>query len=180
MRGEFCLNPITHTAGALQRQKSRGSHGRASDISTSDSTSITKSGGHAPHASRCRDAPAARHENMHEGRGSSEFVHLCSCVTARRTHYCSVPRVSDPSTNSEDPNPCMRWPAAQTKCSCSLLSIHHGAVGRAIDDSIVSHSSHFNQQKGFCCLAPCGYAGELANFNVQADTTIHFVRRRHR
>jgi hypothetical protein len=39
------------------------------------------------------------------GRGSSEFVHLCSCVTARGTHSCSVPRVSDPSTNSEDPNP---------------------------------------------------------------------------
>jgi hypothetical protein len=51
-----------------------------------------------------RDAEVTTEKHLTEGPGSSEFMHLCSCVTARGTQSCSVPRVSDPSTNSEDPN----------------------------------------------------------------------------
>jgi hypothetical protein len=52
------------------------------------------------------------------GRGSSEFVHLYSCVTARGTQSCSVPRVSDPSTNSEDPIPFVT-PSLPGACPCN-------------------------------------------------------------
>jgi hypothetical protein len=53
-------------------------------------------------------------------------MHLCSCVTARGTQFCSVPRVSDPSTNSEDLNPHFTVPAEfQAFCRTVVRTVLH-------------------------------------------------------